>query len=99
MRKINCNEVDCESNCSCVCKRSKILVEENAICDSFRKRDEELSSYYEEYADLMSDNMKTDLILCESESCVSNENGMCSRSGIRVTKINAQPTCSDYVKK
>ena len=46
MKKISCNETDCESNRSCFCKKCKILIEEDAKCESYRKKDSIASVKY-----------------------------------------------------
>ena len=101
MKNISCNETDCESNRSCFCKKCKILIEEDAKCESYRKKDSnKMHDYMEEYAIFNNETEVEDpLILCESASCISNDNGVCSRRGISVEKRNLEPFCSSYESK
>lgn len=96
MNKLKCEERSCKHNCSMICSKQSIVLDDDAICCSYQRK--VLDSIYEEF-----DNEKfpeyNDLetsITCNEDSCCYNENNCCKANEV---KIDSDAWCSTYRRR
>ena len=96
MNKLKCEERSCKHNCYLACNKQSIVLDEDAVCCSYkRKVENELSvefsnERYPEYSDVETS------INCNEETCYYNKDCLCKAKEVR---IDSDAWCTTYRRK
>ena len=104
MPQIKCYKNCCSNNYCTHCTREGIDVDDEALCTSFRERNEsnaEKARYEYEFAQDMGASSEIDnhSIMCKKESCYYQKAGVCKAKKINVDDNGKDALCISFTLK
>lgn len=98
MSKLKCNERECKHNHFCICNKQCIVLDDDAVCVSFQKRQPTDTKFsYELGGDITPSYSEMETaISCNDLSCYYNKDCCCKASDV---KIDCDAWCETYRRK
>lgn len=95
MSKLKCTEKECKHNQFCLCNKQCIVLDDDAVCCSYQKRQIEDANVEFAAEDLTTADIET-TISCNDLSCFFNKECRCRASDV---KIDCDAWCETYRRK
>lgn len=97
MSKLKCNEKECKHNNFCICNKQCIVLDDDAVCCSYQKKQPTDSFGYELGSDIAPSYSDVETaISCNDLSCYFNHDCFCKASDV---KIDCDAWCETYRRK